>query len=305
LIGKSFSSLAKAVSVLYKHNALDYSIVICATAASCAGEQYIVPFSAATLGEYFMRRGKDVLVVFDDITKHAWSYRQLSLLLERPPGREAYPGDIFYLHAQLMERAAKLKADLGGGSMTFLAIADTLQGDVTGFIPSNLISMTDGQIYLSSSLFSHGIKPAVEPLNSVSIMAGKVQPDLLKQLSSTLRTKIVQYKDISKMAGLRAGLSAEAEMLMKRGQAIINLLKQPKERLYSFAEEVLFLRALEAGYLDNLTNEQINSFKDNIYGFIKSGQPQFLLRLKEDVKPDSDLYQEIDKIINDFFKKVG
>jgi len=304
-IGKSISSVAKVLGTLQRHSALEYSVVVCATAASCIGEQYLVPFSAATLGEYFMRQGKDVLVVFDDITKHAWAYRQLSLLLERPPGREAYPGDIFYLHAQLMERAGKLNKDLGGGSMTFLAIVDTLQGDITGFIPSNLISMTDGQIYMSSTLFSQGIKPAVDPLMSVSIIGGKIQPKKLRETSSQLRLLLAHYKELSKMAGLRTGLSDTAEFRLKRGEATVNLLKQDKEKLYSLHEEILLLLALERGFLDNLSSDQIRNFKKGIYDFVKKNNAVFLQNIHNEKLSQEELSQDLDKIINDFLKKLG
>ena len=304
-IGKSISSVAKVLGALQRHGAFEYSTVVCATAASCIGEQYLVPFSAATLGEYFMRQGKDVLVIFDDMTKHAWAYRQLSLLLERPPGREAYPGDIFYLHAQLMERAGKLNKELGGGSMTFLAVVDTLQGDITGFIPSNLISMTDGQIYMSSALFSQGIKPAVDPLMSVSIIGGKIQPKKLREVSSQLRMELAHYKELSKMAGLRTGLSDTAEAYLKRGEAIVNLLKQDKGKPYSLSEEILFLSALKRGFLDNLSWEQIGCLKNSFFDFFKNNNAGLLQNILNAELTQDESNQDLGKIINDFLKNLG
>lgn len=195
-IGKTYSSLLKTINILKQKGALNYTIVVSGVASTSAGEQYLAPYTAATLGEYFMYQGGDVLVVFDDLTKHAWVYRQISLLLERAPGREAYPGDIFYLHSQLMERAGYLKPELGGGSMTFFPIVEILQGDVTGYIPTNLISMTDGQIYFSTPLFNRGFKPAIDFGLSVSRIGNRAQWPAMKELSKSLRLEYLQYREL-------------------------------------------------------------------------------------------------------------
>ncbi|MBI2495216.1 MAG: F0F1 ATP synthase subunit alpha, partial [Candidatus Omnitrophica bacterium] len=195
-IGGSFATFKKLIQILASYQALSYTLAVCAFADSSPAEQYLCPYTAATLGESFMSRGRDVLVVFDDLTRHAWAYRQMSLLMERSPGREAYPGDIFYVHAQLMERAGRLKAALGGGTMTFLPIAETVQGDIAGYIPSNLIAMTDGQIYLSAALFHEGFKPAIDLGLSVSRIGSKVQSPAMRELSQGLRLGYTQYREL-------------------------------------------------------------------------------------------------------------
>src|SRR2546427_207551 len=195
-VGRSETSLAKIVQLLKERGAMEYTIVAAATAARPPGEQFLIPYSACTLGEYFMGHGRDVLVVFDDLTKHAWVHRQISLLLERSPGREAYPGDVFYIHSQLLERAGRLRPEIGGGTMTFLPIVETQQGDVTGHIPSNLISITDGQIYMSASLFTEGFRPAIDFGLSVSRIGNKIQCEAMKELSRKLRLEYVQYKSL-------------------------------------------------------------------------------------------------------------
>jgi F-type H+/Na+-transporting ATPase subunit alpha len=269
-IGKAVSALEKVVTVLAERGVLDYTIVVAATDSSTAGEQYIVPFSAATLGEHFMRHGRDVLIVFDDLTKHAWAYRQLSLLLERPPGREAYPGDIFYVQTQLMERAGRLSKASGGGSMTFLGIADTLQGDLTGYIPSNLISICDGLVCLSTSLFGEGVRPAVDFGLSMSIVGGKAQLPALRELSSSLRTDYVQYTELLKLSKLQTGLSRQAEAVLRRGRAIVAVLQQPQFRPVTLADQVLQLYGLRLGLLEELSPETMNRFQQEIFPFARS-----------------------------------
>ena len=238
-----------------------YTIVVSAPASTSAGEQFLSPYTASTLGEYFMKHGKDVLVVFDDLTKHAWVYRQLSLLLERAPGREAYPGDIFYVHSQLVERAGYLKKELGGGSMTFLPICDILQGDVTGFISSNLVSMTDGQIYLSTTLFNKNIKPAVDFGLSVSRIGSKAQWAGMRELSGRLRLEYVQYQELLQMTQLRTNLSSDAEARLKRGEAITSLLIQEKNQPVAMEDQIMQLYALRRGALDSMSSDQIVQFK--------------------------------------------
>ncbi|MBI5300006.1 MAG: F0F1 ATP synthase subunit alpha [Deltaproteobacteria bacterium] len=263
-IGKSMSSLIKVAGLLKARGALDYTLIAAAPAASPAGEQYLIPFTATALAEYFMQKGQDCLVVFDDMTKHAWCYRQLSLLLGRPPGREAYPGDIFYLHTQLLERAGKLHREHGGGSITSLLIVDTLHGDVTGFIPSNFISMTDGQIYLNADIFKGGFKPAVDIAQSVSIIGSLVQPQELKEKKSPLRLEYMRYRDLQRLTKLKVGLSAEAESRIKRGEAITALLRQDKNTPISLKRQAAFLSALMKGNLDGLSEMQIEEYKKSV-----------------------------------------
>lgn len=269
-IGKPNSSLIKVLNLFAEKEIMPYTIVVSSVAGCPMGEQYLAPYTACMLGEYFMRKGKDVLVVHDDLTKHAWIYRQISLLMGRTPGREAYPGDIFYAHSQMMERAGYLKPELGGGSMTFLPIVEILQGDVTGYVSSNLISMTDGQIYFSTSLFNKGVRPAIDFGLSVSRIGNKAQWPAMKALSSQLRLEYLQYQELLQMTQLRTtGLSREAEDRMKRGQAITQLLIQDKNKPLSMEAEVTYLFALSGGILDSLAAADIKRFKDSFVELIK------------------------------------
>lgn len=279
--GKSYSSLVKIVNLLEANGAMEYTIVLSAPASTPVGEQFLSPYAACSLGEYFMRHGRDVLVVFDDLTKHAWVYRQLSLLLERAPGREAYPGDIFYIHSQLVERAGYFNKELGGGSMTFLPICDILQGDVTGFVPSNLISMTDGQIYLSTSLFNKGIKPAIDFGLSVSRIGSKAQWPAMKELSGKLRLEYVQYQELLQMTQLRTSLSGDAEARLKRGEAITGLLVQDKHQPVAVEDQVTQLYALRRGVLDELSSAQLKRFKREFGEAVRQWAPQLVSELRQ------------------------
>ena len=264
-IGKTYSNLLKILEVLKDKESLSNTIVVSGVASTTPGEQYLAPYTACMLGEYFMYNGRDVLVVFDDLTRHAWIYRQICLLLGRAPGREAYPGDIFYVHSQFMERAGYLKPELGGGSMTFLPVVEIQQGDVTGYIPTNIISMTDGQLYFSTPLFNKGFRPAIDLGLSVSRIGSKAQWPAMKAFSRTLRLEYLQYRELVQMTQLRAtGLSKEAELLLKRGEAITQLLIQDKNKPISMEEEIIFLYALSLGVLDELTPIQIKKFKQEI-----------------------------------------
>jgi len=304
-IGKPYSALLKVLDVLKEKNALEYTIVISGVASLSVGEQYLAPYSAATLGEYFMYNGKDVFVVFDDLTKHAWIYRQISLLLERAPGREAYPGDIFYIHSQLVERAGYLKPELGGGSMTFFPIVEILQGDVTGYIPTNLISMTDGQLYFSAALFNKGFKPAIDFGLSVSRIGNKAQWPAMKELSKSLRLDYLQYKELLQMTQLRAGaLSKEAEARLKRGEAINQLIIQEKNSPVSLEEQVIYLYTLNKGILDNLSANQIKKFKFEILGFLNKNYPDFVTQLRANHQLTIEMKQKLDDILKLYFEEV-
>ncbi len=273
-IGKPNSSLLKILNLFHEKEVMPYTIVVSSVASCPMGEQYLAPYTAAMLGEYFMRKGKDVLLIHDDLTKHAWVYREISLLFDRAPGREAYPGDIFYTHSQLMERAGYLKPELGGGSMTFLPIVEILQGDVTGFIPSNLISMTDGQIYFSTGLFNKGTRPAIDFGLSVSRIGNKAQWPAMKSLSSKLRLEYIQYQELLQMTQLRTtGLSKEAEDKMKRGQAITQLVVQDKNDPVLMESEVLLLFALSAGVLDSLSSADFQRFKQEFPALVRRDYP--------------------------------
>lgn len=299
-IGKTYSNLLKVLNLLKERQALDYTVIVSGIASVPVGEQFLAPYAACTLGEYFMQRGRDVFVVFDDLTKHSWVYRQISLLLERAPGREAYPGDIFYIHSQLVERAGYLKPELGGGSMTFFPIVEILQGDVTGYVSTNLISMTDGQIYLNTTLFNKGIRPAIDFGLSVSRIGNKAQWPIMRQLSSKLRLEYLQYQELVQMTQLRAaGLSKEAEAKLKHGAAMTELFIQEKNNPIQMEELILYLYVLSRGILDELSLEELKKFKKEFYGFYAGLFQDMLKKIRE----GKDMTAEIKESINSALKK--
>ena len=252
-IGQSHQKLRQVTQLLRERGALAYTIVVAATASAEASEQFLAPYAACAIGESFMRAGRDVLVVFDDLSKHAWAHRQLSLLMELPPGREAYPGDMFYVHAQLMERAGQLGPEQGGGSMTFLPICETTQGDVTGYICSNLISMTDGQLYLSSELFYEGIKPAVDVGLSVSRIGNKVQPPLLRAVAGGLRLELLQHQELLRLTRFAASASEDLAERRRHGELLRRLMRQAAHEPMSAHDQALLFFAFQAGWLERIT----------------------------------------------------
>lgn len=300
-IGRSYSNLLKVVEILKEKNAFAYTIIIAAIASSPSGEQYLAPYTACTLGEYFMYHGRDVFVAFDDLTKHSWVYRQLSLLLERPPGREAYPGDIFYIHSQLVERAGQMSDENGGGSMTFFPICDTLQGDVTGYVQTNLISMTDGQTVISSALFNQGIKPAIDFGLSVSRIGNKAQCKAMKELSSKLRLEYLQYKELVRMTQLRTSLSEEASARIRRGEVITELLMQDKQEPAPIEEQVLHLYALKLGILDPLSNIALKKFKKEIFEYARKEFPRVMEELTSKWILTDAIKKEMEEIFRSYF----
>lgn len=304
-IGRSQGSLEKIVETLKDNGAIQYTIIVFASASSAVGEQYLAPYTACAIGEYFMHNGRDVFVVFDDLTKHAWAYRQISLLLERSPGRDAYPGDIFYLHSQLMERAGKLNSELKNGSMTFFPVVDTIQGDITGYIPSNLVSMTDGQIYLNAALFSSGFKPAIDLGLSVSRIGNKVQCPAMKELSSMLRLEYVQYLDLMRVTRFKAGVSDEVSRRLKHGEVITELFIQEKAHPRSLEEELILLYALRRDSLDALSRQEIEYFKKNILQFAEEDYPVMIESLVNERKLTPEIRKMLDECLIAFFKKKG
>jgi len=304
-IGKPYSALFKVLETLREKEALNYSIIVSGIASVSVGEQYLAPYTACMLGEYFMYKGRDVLVIFDDLTKHAWVYRQISLLLERAPGREAYPGDIFYIHSQLMERAGYLKPELGGGSMTFLPIVEILQGDLTGYIPTNLISMTDGQLYFSTSLFNKGFKPAIDFGLSVSRIGNKAQWSAMKNLSKSLRLDYLQYKELLQMTQLRtSGLSKEAEARLKRGEAINQLIIQDKNKPIAIEEQIIYLYALNKGILDKLSIQQIKRFKQEIFSFVNKFYPEYAQLIRKEKELTQDIAIKLEACLKEYLKEL-
>lgn len=303
-IGGSFSTFENFMHILKQKGVLPYSVFVCAPAAAPAAEQYLCPYTATAIGEYFMDQGKDVFVVFDDLTKHAWIYRQMSLLLERAPGREAYPGDIFYLHSQLLERAGRLKASLGGGTMTFFPIVETLQGDITGYIQTNLISITDGQIYLDTSLFHEGFKPAIEVGLSVSRIGSKVQSPAIKELGGGLRLEYAQYREMLRLTRLRTRLSKEATQRMKRGKALEELFTQENFFPLSQAEEIIIFYAFRKKILEALSPEFLKRFKADILQFIEKDDSKLIEELNSKGELTDNIKRRLEDKFLSFFKKL-
>ena len=304
-VGKSVSALQKVMSVLHDTGALANTIVLVAWDSSPVGEQYLAPFSAVSMGDHFVAQGREVLVVFDDLTKHAWAYRQLSLLLDRPPGREAYPGDIFYVQTQLMERAGKFNEEHGGGSMTFIGIAETLQGDLTGYIPSNLAAMCDGQMFLSGSIFAEGIRPAVDLSLSNSIIGGRVQPPILKSLSRTLRADYAQYTEVVKLSALQQGLSGRARRYVSKAEAILSVFNQGQYNPVSLAEQALLLYALHREQLTDLSRDDRARFCREIYAFARSRNSSLLeeIEIKKELTPRVD--RGLREVVDAYFTSRG
>ncbi|MGE5308170.1 MAG: F0F1 ATP synthase subunit alpha [Deltaproteobacteria bacterium] len=304
-IGKPYASLIKILNLFNEKEVMPYTIVVSSIASCPMGEQYLAPYTACMLGEYFMKKGRDVLLIHDDLTKHAWVYREVSLLMERAPGREAYPGDIFYTHSQLMERAGYFKPELGGGSMTFLPIVEILQGDVTGYISSNLISMTDGQIYFSTSLFNKGVRPAIDFGLSVSRIGNKAQWPAMKALSGQLRLEYIQYQELLQMTQLRTtGLSKDAEDKMKRGQAITQLLIQDKNSPLSMEAEVMYLFALSMGVLDTLSPADLKKFKDDFVKLVEKEFPDLFGEIRKTLVLNDTSIEMLYEALNHYFAQV-
>lgn len=260
-IGQKASTVAQIAKTLEEHGAMDYSIIVSATANESAPLQYIAPFAGVAIGEEFMEQGKDVLVVYDDLSKHAQAYRAMSLLLKRPPGREAYPGDVFYLHSRLLERAVKLNDELGGGSITALPIIETQAGDVSAYIPTNVISITDGQIFLETNLFNSGVRPAINAGISVSRVGGAAQTKAIKQVAGKLRLDLAQYRELEAFAQFASDLDQATKNQLLRGEKLTEVLKQPQYNPLSVAEQVSILFAANEGLLDDINNSDITRFK--------------------------------------------
>jgi len=301
-IGGSYSAFRKLIQELKREEAMDYLIVVAALASDSPAEQYIAPYAAAALGEYFMHRGRDVLTVFDNLTKHAWVYRQLSLLLGRPPGKEAYPGDIFYLHSQLLERAGKLNEESGGGSMTFLPIVETQEGDVTGIIPSNLISMTDGQIYLDVGLFNEGFRPAVDLGLTVSRIGSKVQCEAIKEVSGKLKGEYARYKELLSLTRVRTKLALEIEEKLNRGKALSDFFIQDKFKPLTLTEQIVVFYALKENIPEILEDKKREKFQKEIYRYLLKTQPQLIEELTAEKLLTDHIKNGLNKAFSEFFR---
>lgn len=289
-IGQKTSKIAQVIATLEKHKAMDHTIIVNASAADSASMQYVAPYTGCAMGEYFMDQGKDALVIYDDLSKHAWAYRQLSLLLKRPSGREAYPGDIFYLHSRLLERAARLDDKYGGGSLTALPIIETQAGDVSAYVPTNVISITDGQIYLEADLFNAGVRPAVNPGISVSRVGGAAQTKMMKQVAGTLRLDLSQYRSLAAFSQISSDLDETTVKRLERGKRIVEVLKQPQLKPMDVASQVVILWAVTNGYFDLVPLEKIQDQQDRIIALFDANK-----KLKD--------YMNSKKEIDDFVKR--
>ncbi|MCS6958541.1 MAG: F0F1 ATP synthase subunit alpha [Pseudanabaenaceae cyanobacterium SKYGB_i_bin29] len=274
-IGQKASTVANVVNVLQERGAMEYTIVVAANASDPATLQYLAPYAGATLAEYFMYRGKATLVIYDDLSKHAQAYRQMSLLLRRPPGREAYPGDVFYLHSRLLERAAKLNDTLGGGSMTALPIIETQAGDVSAYIPTNVISITDGQIFLSADLFNAGVRPAINPGISVSRVGSAAQIKAMKQVAGKIKLELAQYDDLVAFAQFASDLDKATQAQLARGQRVREILKQPQFSPIPVAEQVAIIYSVTNGYLDDIAVEKVGEFTRGLRNYLNTAKPRY------------------------------
>ena len=307
-IGQKASTVAQIVNTLKTHGAMDYSIVVSATASDPATLQYIAPYSGAAIGEHFMDEGKDVLIIYDDLSKHAQAYRAISLLLKRPPGREAYPGDVFYLHSRLLERAARLSDERGGGSMTALPIVETQAGDVSAYIPTNIISITDGQIFLESSLFFSGHRPAVNVGLSVSRVGGAAQTKAMKKAVGTLRLDLAQYREMEVFTQFSSDLDEETKSQLAYGQSLMYILRQGRSAPLSQGQQIVTLVTAMAHLYQQVPVAQVCSLRDYLLGEFAAGRPQLMQELEQGAALDDELRGQI----NDFartalekFKRTG
>ena len=301
-IGQKRSTVAQIYKKLEEAGALEYTIIVAATASESAPLQYLAPYSGVAMGEYFMDQGKDVLIVYDDLSKHAVSYREMSLLLKRPPGREAYPGDIFYLHSRLLERAAKLSDKLGGGSITALPIVETQAGDISAYIPTNVISITDGQIFLETDLFNSGFRPAINAGVSVSRVGGSAQIKAMKQVASKVKLELAQYNELLAFAQFGSDLDKATRDQLNRGSKIMEVLKQPQYSPYKVEEQVISFYCVTNGYFDDIPNEKLRTFEKDLIEAIKNDS-NILSEILEKKSLDDNLKNELDEFIINYKKE--
>ena len=302
-IGQKASTVAKIVNTLKKHDAMDYSIVVSSTASDPASLQYIAPYAGTAMAEYFMHKGKDVLIVYDDLSKHAVAYRAISLLLERSPGREAYPGDVFYLHSRLLERSSHLSDKLGGGSITALPIIETQAGDVSAYIPTNVISITDGQIFLESNLFNAGMRPAVNVGLSVSRVGGAAQTKAMKKASGSIRIDLAQYREMEVFTQFASDLDDATKAQLQHGKALMELLKQPLSHPLSMHEQVLTLCMATDGVFDKIPTRQVKQYQKDILDFMDLKHPEIGKEIEQTKALSDELRQKIKDAAAEFAAK--
>ncbi len=299
-VGQKRAAVARVVQTLEEYGAMEYTTVVVATASEPAPLQYIAPYSGCAMGEYFRDNGKHALIIYDDLSKQAAAYRQLSLLLRRPPGREAYPGDVFYLHSRLLERAAKMSAELGGGSLTALPIIETQAGDVSAYIPTNVISITDGQIYLEPDLFYAGVRPAVNVGLSVSRVGGAAQTKAMKQVAGTLRLDLAQFRELAAFAQFGSDLDKATLAQIERGKRMVELLKQDQYQPMPLADQIVVLYAGTQGYLDDIPVDSIKAFEQGLLSYVKSQKAELLKEIEEKKTLDEDLKNRLSEAIEAF-----
>jgi F-type H+/Na+-transporting ATPase subunit alpha len=299
-IGQKRSTVAQVVKTLEEHGAMDYTIVVAATASDPAPMQYIAPYAGTAMGEFFRDRGRHALCVYDDLSKHAAAYREISLLLRRPPGREAFPGDVFYLHSRLLERAAKLNDQLGGGSLTSLPFIETQAGDVSAYIPTNVISITDGQIFLEADLFNSNVRPAVNVGISVSRVGGSAQIRAMRQVAGSLRLDLAQYRELAAFAQFGSDLDRASQQQLNRGRRLVELLKQGQYQPLPVEKQVMIVYAGVNAFLDDVPVEDVRRFESELYRFLENAHPAILQQIREKKIIDDALKAEINKILAEF-----
>lgn len=304
-IGQKQSTVAQVVDKLKEHGAMEYTTIVAATASIPAPYQFLAPFSGSALGEYFRDSGKHALIIYDDLTKHAWAYRQLSLLLKRPPGREAYPGDVFYLHSRLLERAAKMRDEDGGGSLTALPIIETQEGDVSAYIPTNVISITDGQIYLESDLFYSGIRPAINVGLSVSRVGGSAQIKAMKNIAGTLRLELAQYREVEAFSQFASDLDAATQAQLARGSRLVEALKQGQYQPLPIEKQVLSIFAVTNGYVDKYDKEAVQRYEKELFSYIESKYQYILDEIKKEKVISDDLAGKIRGALDELVQQLG
>jgi len=299
-IGQKQSTVAQVVKKLEEYGAMDYTIVVAANASEAAALQYLAPYSGCTMGEYFRDSSRHALIIYDDLSKHAVAYREMSLILRRPPGREAYPGDVFYLHSRLLERASKLSDALGAGSLTALPIIETQAGDVSAYIPTNVISITDGQIFLESGLFNSGIRPAINVGLSVSRVGGSAQIKAIKKVSGTLRLDLAQYRELQAFAQFASDLDESSRKQLDRGQRMVEILKQPPYSPLPVENQVVIIFAGSRGFLDDVPTSSIGKFEAELYPYIEAKYPEIFEEIRSKKTIEKDLEDNLIKALNDF-----
>ncbi len=299
-IGQKRSTVAQVVEKLKSHGAMEYTIVVAATASDPAPLQFLAPYTGVTMGEYFRDNKRHALIVYDDLSKQSVAYRQLSLLLRRPPGREAFPGDVFYLHSRLLERACKLSDELGGGSLTALPIIETQAGDVSAYIPTNVISITDGQIFLESDLFNSGIRPAINVGLSVSRVGGSAQIKAMKQVAGTLRLELAQFRELAAFAQFGSDLDAATQKQLARGKVLVEILKQGQYNPFPAEKQVLIIYAATNGYCDDYDTKVLGRYESELFAFLDSKYPSIATDIDTKKQIDDDLKKELTKALDEF-----